>query len=116
MWILSAVLGMSLTAKTRQRLDEIGNRIDLLRLPADERDWVTKRFKPGDRKDPYTVRPGAMIELVRAQSAPYASFTDVLGQGSGMFNGESAERTARLRDLHEIVGWLATEMPPLTDR
>ena len=29
--------------------------------------WITKRFKPGDRKDHYTVRPGAMIELVRVE-------------------------------------------------
>jgi hypothetical protein len=33
-----------------------------------------------------------------------------------MFNGESAQRTARLRDLHEIVGWLAAEMSALMDR
>ncbi len=37
---LSAVLGISVTAETRLRLAEIGNRIDLLRLPGDERGWV----------------------------------------------------------------------------
>ena len=37
---LSAVLGISLTAETRQRLDEVGHRIDLLRMPADERGWI----------------------------------------------------------------------------
>jgi hypothetical protein len=37
---LSAVLRISLTAETRQRLDEVGHRIDLLRMPADERGWI----------------------------------------------------------------------------
>ena len=37
---LSALLGISLTAETRLCLDEVDHRIDLLRLPGDERAWV----------------------------------------------------------------------------
>jgi hypothetical protein len=37
---LPAALGISLTAEARQRLDEIGRRVALLRLPADEPGWI----------------------------------------------------------------------------
>ncbi len=37
---LSAVFGISVTAGTRQRLEEIDHCIDLLRPPADEGGWV----------------------------------------------------------------------------
>lgn len=43
---LSAVLGISVTAETRLRLAEIGSRIDLLRLPGDERGWVIGQRPP----------------------------------------------------------------------
>ena len=43
---LSALLGMSLSAEARQRMVEIGSRIDLLRLPADEGGWVIGRYPP----------------------------------------------------------------------
>jgi hypothetical protein len=56
---LPAVLGISLTAETRQRLNDIGHRIDLLRLPADEPGWVYS-------KGPQAVAGGQPLPLALA--------------------------------------------------
>jgi hypothetical protein len=56
---LPAVLGISLTAETRQCLNDIGHRIDLLRLPADEPGWVYS-------KGPQAVTGGQPLPLALA--------------------------------------------------
>jgi hypothetical protein len=56
---LPAVLGISLTAGTKQRLSDIGHRIDLLRLPADEPGWVCS-------KGPQAVAGGQPLPLALA--------------------------------------------------
>jgi hypothetical protein len=58
---LRAVLGISLTAETTQRLNDIGHRIDLLRLPADEPGWVYS-------KGPQAVAGGQPLPLALATS------------------------------------------------
>jgi hypothetical protein len=45
---LSAVLGISLTAEATQRLIDIGDRIDLLRLPGDELGWIIASNRGAD--------------------------------------------------------------------
>lgn len=78
--------------------------------------WVVKRSKPGDRRDYYTVRPGAMADLVRQQSVQYASFAETVGRGVDLLEDAPAERSERLRDMHELFSWLAEEMPAMMDR
>ena len=58
---LPVVLGISMTAETRQRLNDIGHRIDLLRLPCDEPGWVYS-------KSPQAVASGQPLPLALATS------------------------------------------------
>lgn len=78
--------------------------------------WVGKTSKPGERADYYTIRPGAMADLVKQQSAQYAAFTEVTARGLALFADAPAERSARLRDMHDFFAWLARELPALMDR
>jgi DNA-binding transcriptional regulator GbsR (MarR family) len=76
--------------------------------------WAQRRSRPGDRKDYYTIKAGAMIELIRQQSVQYAGFADFLGKS--LDDLDEPQRTDRLRDMHELFAWIGEEMPALVAR
>ncbi|MDN3241393.1 GbsR/MarR family transcriptional regulator [Glycomyces tritici] len=78
--------------------------------------WVGKTSKPGVRGDFYTIRSGAMADLIKQQSGQYAVFTQVTARGLALFEDAPPERSERLRDMHEFFSWLAKELPALMDR
>jgi DNA-binding PadR family transcriptional regulator len=76
--------------------------------------WAQRRSRPGDRKDYYSIKPGAMIELIRQQSVQYASFADFLGKS--LDDLDAPQRTGRLQEMHELFDWIGREMPALVAR
>ncbi|WP_067842813.1 GbsR/MarR family transcriptional regulator [Nocardia lijiangensis] len=78
--------------------------------------WVDKTSKPGDRKDYYSIRPGIMPELIRAQASQYTDLTAMTARGLALFEDPQSEQAARVLDIHEFFVWLSKEMPALVDR
>ncbi|WP_026924618.1 GbsR/MarR family transcriptional regulator [Glycomyces arizonensis] len=78
--------------------------------------WVDRSSKPGDRQDYYTIRPDAMPDLIKQQTAQYTTFTDVLGRGLDVFDDPESAAAGRVRNMHDFFAWLAKEMPALMDR
>lgn len=78
--------------------------------------WVDKSSKPGDRKDYYSIRPGIMPELIRAQSGQYVDLTAMTARGLALFDDPDGQPAARVRDMHEFFVWLSKEMPAMVDR
>ncbi|WP_205328315.1 GbsR/MarR family transcriptional regulator [Glycomyces sp. YM15] len=78
--------------------------------------WIAKTSKPGERADYYTIRPSAMADLVKQQAAQYSVFTETTARGLALFADAPAERSGRLRDMHDFFSWLAAELPALMER
>ena len=78
--------------------------------------WVVRTSRPGDRRDYFHARPGAMTDLVKAQSALYAPFVEVTERGLDMLAGAPPERSERLREMHDFFAWLDRETPLFLER
>ena len=70
---------------------------------------------PGERRDYYATRPGAVAELIRRRLERLVSVEQVMSEALDRF-GERPEARERLEEIHTIYHWYAREFPKLHER
>jgi hypothetical protein len=64
---------------------------------------------PGAQRDYYRVRPSAWVDLARRLSTQYSDLKKLAEDGLRMLGDAPAARRERLRDVHALYDWRASE-------
>jgi DNA-binding transcriptional regulator GbsR (MarR family) len=77
---------------------------------------VRRGTKPGDRREYFSVPPGAARRLVEQSAQRMRSSREVLDAGLALIADRPPESQARLRDLRDAYAFFEREWPALLDR
>ncbi len=83
---------------------------DLIRLGLVDRKWI-----PGERRDYFAMRPGAVLAFLRLQLDQLAAASDLAEAGIEQF-GTSEDARPRLEAFNEVYHWYMSELVELHDR
>lgn len=71
---------------------------------------------PGERRDFYRVRPDLWRRSLDDAQRKFEGFREMAERGLNLLEGESAQRRARVQEMHDIYDFLTREFPGLVDR
>jgi len=70
---------------------------------------------PGERRDHFAARPGAIADLVRWRLERLSATEDVAARALTEFGDRPLARE-RLTEIHDVYAWYARELPALHER
>jgi DNA-binding transcriptional regulator GbsR (MarR family) len=77
---------------------------------------VSRRTKPGDRREYFFVPPDAARQVIEKSTAQVRASREILDAGLALISDRPAESQARLRDLRDAYAFFEREWPALLDR